>query len=59
MRYRRVCGCGGGIAAGRTRDSVKVSLLGGTLDIDYDRQNETMYMTGPAREVFEGWTDIY
>ena len=46
-----------GIAAGRTRDSVKVSLLGGTLDIDYDRQNETMYMTGPAREVFEGWTD--
>jgi len=38
---------------------VKVSLLGGTLDIDYDRQNETMYMTGPAREVFEGWTDIY
>ena len=48
-----------GIAAGRTRDSVKVSLLGGTLDIDYDRQNETMYMTGPAREVFEGWTDIY
>ena len=48
-----------GIAAGRTRDSVKVSLLGGTLDIDYDRQNETMYMTGPGREVFEGWTDIY
>ena len=48
-----------GIAAGRTSDSVKVSLLGGTLDIDYDRRNKTMYMTGPAREVFEGWTDIY
>lgn len=48
-----------GLVTGRVADSVKVSLRGGTLSIDYDRRNETMYMTGPAREVFEGWTDIY
>lgn len=39
---------------GLTDEKVKVHLKGGDLDIDYDREKNTVFMTGPAREVFEG-----
>lgn len=39
---------------GLTDDEVKVSLLGGDLNIRYDRDKNLVYMTGPAVTVFEG-----
>ena len=39
---------------GLTEDEVKVSLLGGDLHIRYDKDNNLVYMTGPAVTVFEG-----
>lgn len=42
-----------------TEDEVRVSLLGGDLNIRYDRDNNKVYMTGPAVTVFEGeWRNI-
>lgn len=43
---------------GRTDDEVTVHLLGGDLFIKYDRENNTVWMTGPAETVFEGEIDI-
>ena len=42
------------IVNGLTDDEVTVSLLGGELSIRYDRNSDTVYMTGPAVTVFEG-----
>ncbi len=39
---------------GLTKDRVTVKLLGGTLDIFWDREANLIYMTGPAEIVFEG-----
>lgn len=36
--------------------NVRVSLLGGDLEIEWDGQSE-VYMTGPAMEVFQGWIE--
>jgi diaminopimelate epimerase len=38
----------------KTDDEVTVTLLGGSLKIKWDRQENVVYMTGPARTVFEG-----
>lgn len=47
------------ILNGLTEDEVRVSLLGGDLNIRYDRDNNKVYMTGPAVTVFEGeWRNI-
>ena len=35
-------------------DSVTVKLRGGDLRIEWDRQENTVYMTGPATFVYEG-----
>lgn len=43
---------------GRTDDEVTVHLLGGDLFIKYDRENNTVWMTGSAETVFEGEIDI-
>lgn len=43
---------------GKTDDEVTVHLLGGDLLIKYDRENNTVWMTGPAETVFEGEIDI-
>jgi len=40
-----------------TEDEVRVRLLGGELKIKYDRDKNTIFMTGPAVTVFEG--EIY
>ncbi len=43
---------------GLTDDKVNVHLLGGTLEIEWDRKENLVYMTGPATTVFEGEIDI-
>lgn len=39
---------------GKTEDEVTVKLLGGDLQICWDREADKVYMTGPATVVFEG-----
>ena len=39
---------------GFTEDEVTVRLLGGALQISWDREKDTVYMTGPAAVVFDG-----
>lgn len=57
------CGTGACAAAvasalnGYTGPEVRVRLLGGDLDIFWDREENQVYMTGPATTVFEG--EIY
>ncbi len=46
------------IARGYTGDEVTVRLCGGELNIKYDRKRDAIYMTGPARTVFDGRVDI-
>lgn len=42
------------ILNGLTEDKVTVKLLGGDLQIEWDRQTNKVYMTGPAEVSFEG-----
>ena len=42
------------ILAGHTEDEVEVELLGGCLQIRWDREKNRVFMTGPAVEVFRG-----
>ena len=42
------------ILNGLTDDKVTVKLLGGELLIEWDKENNLIYMTGPATTVFEG-----
>lgn len=49
--------CGAVVACilnGNTKNKVNVELLGGKLEIEWDRNNNHVYMTGPAVTVFEG-----
>lgn len=39
---------------GLTEDEITVHLLGGDLHIKWDREKDTVYMTGPAETVFDG-----
>ncbi|MBD5509261.1 MAG: diaminopimelate epimerase [Lachnospiraceae bacterium] len=39
---------------GLTEETVTVELLGGSLTITWDREADTIYMTGPTETVFEG-----
>ena len=39
---------------GLTEDAITVHLLGGGLYIEWDREKNTVYMTGPAEAVFDG-----
>ncbi len=43
---------------GWTGEEVRVKLLGGDLDIHWDREKNTVYMTGPAAVVFDGEIDL-
>ncbi len=43
---------------GLTEDEVTVKLLGGSLKIKWDREENLVYMTGPAVTVFEGEIEI-
>lgn len=42
------------ILNGFTEDKVRVKLLGGDLQIEWDRETNKVYMTGPAEISFEG-----
>ena len=46
------------ILNGLTDDKITVKLLGGELIIEWDREKNIIYMTGPAAAVFEGEMDI-
>ncbi len=46
------------ILNGWTEDRVTVKLRGGDLHIQWDRQKNTVFMTGPAEVVFDGEIDI-
>lgn len=58
------CGTGACAAAvscilnGLTEDTVTVKLLGGDLEIKWDREADVVYMTGPATVVFDGEIEI-
>lgn len=43
---------------GLTKEEVTVKLLGGDLQIKWDREKNLVYMTGPAEIVFEGEVEI-
>lgn len=43
---------------GLTKDAVDVELLGGSLHIEWDREANLVYMTGPATVVYNGEIDI-
>ena len=38
----------------KTEDEITLHLLGGDLKVAWDREKNTIYMTGPARVVFDG-----
>ena len=46
------------ILNGKTEDEVTVKLLGGELIIRWDREENLVYMTGPAKVVFDGTIEI-
>lgn len=46
------------ILNGKTEDQVTITLLGGDLIIRWDREENVIYMTGPARVVFDGEIDV-
>lgn len=46
------------ILNGLTKDKVTVKLLGGSLQIQWDKEANLVYMTGPADTVFEGEIEI-
>lgn len=46
------------ILNGLTEDKVTVKLLGGDLQIEWDREKDTVYMTGPAEVSFEGEIEL-
>lgn len=58
--------CGSGTCAAvvacvlndKTYDEVTVHLLGGDLFIKYDREKDTVWMTGPAKIVFDGEIEL-
>lgn len=42
------------ILNGKTKDKVLVRVLGGEILVEWDRENNEVYMTGPGEFVFEG-----
>jgi diaminopimelate epimerase len=46
--------CVAGVLTGRTDRSVVIHLLGGDLSIEWNEEDNHVYMTGPAVEVFNG-----
>lgn len=47
------------ILNGYTKDEVTVRLSGGDLYIQWDRENNLVYMTGPAAVVFDGEIELF
>ena len=52
--------CATGVACvlnGKTGERITVDVLGGSLEIEWDKKSNNVWMTGPARTVFEGTID--
>jgi diaminopimelate epimerase len=50
--------CVAGVLTGRTSRKILAHLPGGDLDLDWPADDASVFMTGPATEVFSGeWTD--
>jgi len=47
-----------GLSHQLTENKVTVKLLGGSLMIEWDREQDQIFMTGPAETVFEGTIEI-
>lgn len=47
-----------GFLTGRCDRHVTVEQIGGPLDINWDEKTNTMFMTGPSHNVFEGEIDV-
>ncbi len=47
------------ILNGYTENKVTIKLLGGDLEIEWDRDANAIHMTGPAKIVFDGEIDLY
>jgi diaminopimelate epimerase len=53
--------CATGVACvlkGLTDDKITVKVLGGEIEIEWDRAADKVWMTGPAQEVFEGFMEV-
>ena len=50
--------CVAGVLTGRTDREVTVHVRGGALKIHWNKADNHVYMTGPAREVFTGLMDV-
>lgn len=46
------------ILNGMTQDRIEVQVLGGRIEVEWDRGTNTVWMTGPATTVFEGSIEI-
>ena len=46
--------CVAGVLTDRTAREVRIELLGGVLDLEWNETDNHVYMTGPAKEVFQG-----
>ena len=46
--------CVAGVLTGRTERGIRAHLPGGDLELEWSEQDEAVYMTGPAVEVFSG-----
>ena len=46
--------CVSGVLTGRTNPKILAHLPGGDLELEWDQQQNSVYMTGPATEVFSG-----
>ena len=46
--------CVAGVLTGRTQRELTIRLLGGNLDLNWERDSQHVLMTGPAVEVFRG-----
>ena len=46
------------ILNGLTEDEITLHLLGGDLKVRWDREENVVYMTGPAKVVFDGEIDV-
>lgn len=47
--------CVAGVLAGKTGRICKAHLPGGDLEVNWSQEDNCVYMTGPAEEVFEGY----
>lgn len=58
MRHRACASAVACVINGLTDNEITVHLLGGDLQICYDQEKNTVYMTGPAETVCTGEIEI-